>query len=130
MTSATWPSQAAAPGELGRQPAGDLRRPHHHPAIRDVIVKLGNDGLHFRWGGALGPNSDVQCVAFAPAPFDRTVETTVVVGGIKNILSAQWAVGADRQRGVRGSRSPGRHLDPGSRPHRRRLRHHGHRRRV
>ena len=52
---------------------------------RDVIVKLGNDGLHFRWGGALGPNSDVQCVAFAPAPFDRTVETTVVVGGIKNI---------------------------------------------
>ena len=53
--------------------------------VNDVIVKLGNDGFHFRWSGMLGPNSDVQCVAVPRADQDRTMSFVAVVGGISDI---------------------------------------------
>ena len=53
--------------------------------VNDVIVKLGNDGFHFRWRDDIGPNSDVQCVVFPRASEDRIMDFTVVVGGIKDI---------------------------------------------
>jgi hypothetical protein len=51
---------------------------------RQVVLKLGNDGLHFRWGNLplLGPNSDVQCLAFDPVTYARQVSLAFVIGGI------------------------------------------------
>jgi plastocyanin len=54
------------------------------PTNNDIYIKLGNDGLHYRWGGMLGPNSDVQCVAFPSATFTRTANFAVVIGGIED----------------------------------------------
>ena len=54
------------------------------PTLNDIYIKLGNDGLHYRWGGALGPNSDVQCVALDTATFTRTMKVAVVIGGIED----------------------------------------------
>ncbi len=54
------------------------------PTLNDVYIKLGNDGLHYRWRGMLGPNSDVQCIAFDTATFARTAKFAVVIGGIED----------------------------------------------
>ncbi len=51
---------------------------------RDIIIKLGNDGLFTNWTGLVGPNSDVQCVAFSGQPFGRTASFSIVVGGTEN----------------------------------------------
>ncbi len=53
-------------------------------SLRRIVVKLGNDGLHFRWGNLplLGPNSDVQCLALDPVTYEREVSLAFVIGGI------------------------------------------------
>lgn len=60
---------------------------YEDPAIttlNDVIIKLGNDGLHYRWDGLVGPNSDVQCSAFPSSEFTRTARFGIVAGGIED----------------------------------------------
>lgn len=61
---------------------------------REIFVKLGNDGLFYRWTGLLGPNSDVQCVGFTPANVDRKISFNVVIGGVENNtrLNALWGM--------------------------------------
>jgi hypothetical protein len=55
-------------------------------SLRRIVVKLGNDGLHFRWGNLplLGPNSDVQCLALDPVTYEREATLAFVIGGITN----------------------------------------------
>lgn len=62
--------------------------------VRDIVIKLGNDGLFYRWSGLLGPNSDVQCFAFAPSSVDRVLSYSVIVGGVENNrrLNALWGM--------------------------------------
>ncbi len=64
------------------------------PRPRDIFVKLGNDGLFFRWSGLLGPNSDVQCIAFDPAPVTRQATFNVVIGGVENEIRPNGLWGA------------------------------------
>ena len=59
------------------------------PAPRNVVIKLGNDGLFANWGeiespsgNILGPNSDVQCFAFDAAGYEREAQFSVVVSGV------------------------------------------------
>ncbi|MCB0130755.1 MAG: hypothetical protein KDD78_07895, partial [Caldilineaceae bacterium] len=64
------------------------------PSERDITIKLGNDGLFHNWRGFLGPNSDVQCVAFPPELYERTASFSIIVGGIENASrpNALWGL--------------------------------------
>ncbi len=54
------------------------------PQPRDIFIKLGNDGLFANWTGLIGPNSDVQCLAFDPSDVSRMANFNVIVGGVEN----------------------------------------------
>lgn len=64
---------------------------------RDIVIKLGNDGLFYRWSGLLGPNSDVQCYAFESADTERILSYSVIVGGVENgtRFNALWGMTGD-----------------------------------
>jgi hypothetical protein len=51
---------------------------------RDIFIKLGNDGLFANWTDLIGPDSDVQCLAFPPSTQERRANYSVIVGGVEN----------------------------------------------
>ncbi|MCB9160990.1 MAG: hypothetical protein H6644_14285 [Caldilineaceae bacterium] len=61
---------------------------------RDIIIKLGNDGLFAGWTGLIGPNSDVQCFAFDSNGQARRANFSLVVGGVENEtrFNALWGM--------------------------------------
>ena len=61
---------------------------------RDIVIKLGNDGLFSDWTGLLGPNSDVQCFSFESNGLERRANFSVVVGGVENATrpNALWGM--------------------------------------
>ncbi len=64
---------------------------------RDIIIKLGNDGLFADWTGLIGPNSDVQCFAFESNGLERRANFSVIVGGVENATrpNALWGMASN-----------------------------------
>lgn len=67
-------------------------------AARDIVIKLGNDGFHYRWGNLVGPNSDVQCIAVDPSTAERRASFDTVIGGIEDNFrpNGLWGLTGDQ----------------------------------